>query len=362
MDGKKKISIVISGLKEKIGKAVSFLTCKTYPDEEDYLIGNTEYDGKDLEKVIVDWVAGKVKLSVSDDGVIRIKEKISGADDDIYRVHSLLRGDVLNIHFAASGVNVYNLEKDLELEIPEGAAVEVETVSASFDCDDITCNGMTVKTISGGVELGDTFSRESVTIDSSSGDIFAESIRSDENVGIVTASGDVEIRAVACESLKISTTSGDIFAESIRSDENVVTGTVSGDVNIERLKSDVFRGESVSGDINIEKAEVSDKITFDSTSGDARLKDVSSEYVEVNSTSGEIELEIRDCEKLSADSTSGDVSLKFTSEEGAEIEFDSCSGVFRSRSPVEHRNDVKIVGNGKCSAKVSTVSGNLTVK
>lgn len=323
MDGKKKISIVISGLKEKIGKAVSFLTCKTYPDEEDYLIGNTEYDGKDLEKVIVDWVAGKVKLSVSDDGVIRIKEKISGADDDIYRVHSLLRGDVLNIHFAASGVNVYNLEKDLELEIPEGAAVEVETVSASFDCDDITCNGMTVKTISGGVELGDTFSRESVTIDSSS---------------------------------------GDIFAESIRSDENVVTGTVSGDVNIERLKSDVFRGESVSGDINIEKAEVSDKITFDSTSGDARLKDVSSEYVEVNSTSGEIELEIRDCEKLSADSTSGDVSLKFTSEEGAEIEFDSCSGVFRSRSPVEHRNDVKIVGNGKCSAKVSTVSGNLTVK
>lgn len=323
MDGKKKISIVISGLKEKIGKAVSFLTCKTYPDEEDYLIGNTEYDGKDLEKVIVDWVAGKVKLSVSDDGVIRIKEKISGADDDIYRVHSLLRGDVLNIHFAASGVNVYNLEKDLELEIPEGAAVEVETVSASFDCDDITCNGMTVKTISGGVELGDTFSRESVTIDSSS---------------------------------------GDIFAESIRSDENVVTGTVSGDVNIERLKSDVFRGESVSGDINIEKAEVSDKITFDSTSGDARIKDVSSEYVEVNSTSGEIELEIRDCEKLSADSTSGDVSLKFTSEEGAEIEFDSCSGVFRSRSPVEHRNDVKIVGNGKCSAKVSTVSGNLTVK
>lgn len=323
MDGKKKISIVISGLKEKIGKAVSFLTCKTYPDEEDYLIGNTEYDGNDLEKVIVDWVAGKVKLSVSDDGVIRIKEKISGADDDIYRVHSLLRGDVLNIHFAASGVNVYNLEKDLELEIPEGVAVEVETVSASFDCDDITCNGMTVKTISGGVELGDTFSRESVTIDSSS---------------------------------------GDIFAESIRSDENVVTGTVSGDVNIERLKSDVFRGESVSGDINIEKAEVSDKITFDSTSGDARIKDVSSEYVEVNSTSGEIELEIRDCEKLSADSTSGDVSLKFTSEEGAEIEFDSCSGVFRSRSPVEHRNDVKIVGNGKCSAKVSTVSGNLTVK
>lgn len=323
MDGKKKISIVISGLKEKIGKAVSFLTCKTYPDEEDYLIGNTEYDGKDLEKVIVDWVAGKVKLSVSDDGVIRIKEKISGADDDIYRVHSLLRGDVLNIHFAASGVNVYNLEKDLELEIPEGAAVEVETVSASFDCDDITCNGMTVKTISGGVELGNTVSRESVTIDSSS---------------------------------------GDIFAESIRSDENVVTGTVSGDVNIERLKSDVFRGESVSGDINIEKAEVSDKITFDSTSGDARIKDVSSEYVEVNSTSGEIELEIRDCEKLSADSTSGDVSLKFTSEEGAEIEFDSCSGVFRSRSPVEHRNDVKIVGNGKCSAKVSTVSGNLTVK
>lgn len=323
MDGKKKISIVISGLKEKIGKAVSFLTCKTYPDEEDYLIGNTEYDGNDLEKIIVDWVAGKVKLSVSDDGVIRIKEKISGADDDIYRVHSLLRGDVLNIHFAASGVNVYNLEKDLELEIPEGAAVEVETVSASFDCDDITCNGMTVKTISGGVELGNTVSRESVTIDSSS---------------------------------------GDIFAESIRSDENVVTGTVSGDVNIERLKSDVFRGESVSGDINIEKAEVSDKITFDSTSGDARIKDVSSEYVEVNSTSGEIELEIRDCEKLSADSTSGDVSLKFTSEEGAEIEFDSCSGVFRSRSPVEHRNDVKIVGNGKCSAKVSTVSGNLTVK
>ena len=105
---------------------------------------------------------------------------------------------------------------------------------------------LTIKTISGDMQLGGFGSRE-LLLSSTSGDIEMETVRAD-SLTVQTTSGDVEMEAVRADNLTVQTTSGDLTLKAVSAGQLKVRST-SGDLSLCEVEAESWESQTVSGDI-----------------------------------------------------------------------------------------------------------------
>ena len=153
----------------------------------------------------------------------------------------------------------------LVLNVPEGASVEVESVSADINVSGLSGERMSASSVSGDLDLGVNSSM--VEVESVSGDVMLQGSSSETSVESV--SGEIELIGISGE-LSIATVSGDVIV-----DAGELTGarfeTVSGDLEISASLSEDARlsAESMSGDVTLTlPSSVSARFEASSFSGD----------------------------------------------------------------------------------------------
>ena len=152
-------------------------------------------------------------------------------------------------------------EVAVTVRLPEGALVDIETVSGTVTAEG-SLGAASVRTTSGDVSLGpvggDLLARSTsgdITLGSISGvaeiETTSGSVRCADigQAGLVkTASGDVNIGSVS-RRLTVETTSGDVTAAEL--DDGCDVKTISGDQRVRRLLAGEAEFNSVSGDITV---------------------------------------------------------------------------------------------------------------
>jgi DUF4097 and DUF4098 domain-containing protein YvlB len=196
---------------------------------------------------------------------------------------------------------------DLQVKVPRGASLEIETISASIE----------IKGVSGEIEAGSVSG--TVTVSGPANDVEVESVS-----GAVTVSGG----------------SGSVAAES-----------VSGEIRLEGVTGEI-EAATVSGDIRVEAGAVGD-VEIESVAG--------SVYFEGQLARGSLEIE----------SHSGNVELFLPADLSADFELESFSGgIDNGFGPPAQRTDRHVpgvsveftTGSGGAEVSVATFSGNIALK
>ncbi len=251
-------------------------------------LAESHFEGDNIRSVRISGSFCDVNVEPSDrlifDGIIK-----GDGDEGDYVIATIKSGGELIIKVERKkdrnwGWNDIDVAR-LDLEIPEGVALDIDNSSG-----DVRVNGYT----------GDI-----LIVSASSGDLFLKDVKAD--VRARTTSGDLVMRKITGE-VSARSTSGDQEFFEINGD--MITGSTSGDIEVIRLTGDLDIG-STSGDIELD--DVKGSISASSTSGD-----IEGEYIlltddsRFKSTSGNIYIGLEnDIEDLGFDlrASSGDLEV-----------------------------------------------------
>lgn len=144
------------------------------------------------------------------------------------------------------------------------------------------------------------------------------------SIDVGTVSADIEVEDVHGEQ-KLNTVSGDIETEGGRSD--ISAGAVSGDIEVDGERQEAeTRANTVSGDVTLFR--VAGTVSAESVSGDVIVDEGSFDRVGLNTVNGEVlfQAELRDGGKLKAETVNGDVDLEFAGDVSGRFEVDTFNG------------------------------------
>lgn len=304
-----------------------------YANADKYSAGTFEYDPKEIKKVVIDWVSGRVEVNEEEGETLIVYEDSESLEED-KRVHHFIDNGVLRIRFCASGYNgtftpdEIEKNKTVHVNIPDGIDVDINTVSATvwLYMDYPYLSSVPPKTLP------------------------AKPL----SVKIATTSGNVETGKFECGNANISSISGGIKVDWINCADGKIE-TVSGTANVSGwFKS--LTAKSISGDLTF-SGSAAESAKFESVSGDI-VTNVACPTISVKSVSGAVDVDAA-FDKATISTTSGNVTITDFS---GTLEFKSTSG--KLKSDVPHTEDGKkyVFGNGSQTATVDTVSGSLTVE
>lgn len=177
-------------------------------------------------------------------------------------------------------IELSSIGSDITIDLVDTKDIEYELVDCNIDYYDVITNpnefkikykkskflGLNRK-LSGNiyVKLPKSIVYDSVSIQSTSGDINITELLNANNIKITTVSGDINFDNIKCNSIKFSIVSGDVTGLSIEGKE-VIFDTVSGDISCNIINCDNLSLSSVSGDMNITHANANIKAS--TVSGD----------------------------------------------------------------------------------------------
>ena len=154
------------------------------------------------------------------------------------------RGVMIGI--GSMGVDVGRRAPNLEVDVPRGATVVLETASGNITVEGLT-GDQRYRTASGDIVLRDVLGR--LSVDAVSGDV---AIGADDECYLTarTVSGDLSVKAGDIRTLRISTTSGDMRLEGrLVGDGPFAIESVSGDTILAPVGGVTVAMKSVTGDI-----------------------------------------------------------------------------------------------------------------
>ena len=164
------------------------------------------------------------------------------------------------------------------------------------------------------------------------------------------------------EQLKITAVSSDIGIEGTYT-ETLEVSSVSGDIRLADAEAEKScKLESVSGDITAERSAFK-KIDIDTVSGETGILSGSGAEISVNTTSGNITVKAdMPADKTEIGTISGDILIYVKGDEDMAFKFESVSGSFETDVPMTASGDRMIMGRGRKTAEISSISGDLSVK
>jgi len=187
---------------------------------------------------------------------------VKGVEGDTARVRSLddeSLSDLFTIEVGDDHLELRQTEKfglgifgrghgaELEVEVPHGATVSVETASGDIEARDLS-GAKRFRTASGEVSL--TRLAGGVDVETVSGEIELNG-QAPVEVLARTVSGDVEMRVPTLRKLDLGTTSGDIRVDAELTGQGpFAIRTISGDVTVVGRSGFRVEAESVTGDLS----------------------------------------------------------------------------------------------------------------
>ena len=218
-------------------------------------------------------------------------------------------GDKITIRVKVPRKSSRGIESDLYIQVPEQSSLDVGTVSADIEVDEVF---------------------------------------GDQNLS--TVSGDIEADAVAADITAVAV-SGDVEVNGDRKEAETRANSVSGDVTLFRVAGNIA-AESVSGDIIIDEG------AFD--------------RVNMNTVNGEIlfQSELRDGGKLKAETVNGSVDIEFVGKIEGRFEVDTFNGDIDNCFGPKAKRTSKytpgwelefVEGNGDARITITTLNGDVTI-
>lgn len=208
-----------------------------YDNSERYKVGGAKLD-ENISDLDIEWVSGSVNVSVYEGENVEISE--SAVSEDDYKLRYSVENGKLTIKPCKSGLHFKikktdYLNKDLTVKIPSSFVnslkeTEIDCTSADIKITDISCDKLSVETVSGKVK--------------------AENIKTALFDG-ETVSGDIDLTGEISE-LETDSTSGKVTVNTTANLNKFEVDSVSGDVELTIPETNGFKLEfsSVSGDFN----------------------------------------------------------------------------------------------------------------
>ncbi len=237
--------------------AFNFSGCSKYDDYDHahlYSIGEFSYAASDVNSIEIDWVAGSVEIEQSASETLLVSEDAAAAKD-AEKMHYYVEGGVLKIKYCESGYkgDIDSTNKHLRVEIPNGIRLEIESVSAPITMGGVSLSSLSLETVSGNVTAETWSCTGSVEVDTVSGSVTVGELTA-ENFEAESTSGKVNVSKMSVNRVEAESTSGDIiFGLSKKTTADIET--TSGDITLSLLNNDGARVKfkSVSGDLKTEK-------------------------------------------------------------------------------------------------------------
>lgn len=316
------------------------------------LVQEQEFPVDDISSIYVEYTQSSNDVTLyeaeGDSVIIREYASYEPADDELAKMKC--QSGKLTVKGPRRFKVLFNFNKYIETEIyvpsDYSGELKIATVSGEISITkDLLLNGQ-------------------LNLISTSGDIFAGSQKlKAEKINISSTSGEIRLPMLEADEINISTTSGDI---SVKEAEGFVScSSTSGEIIISGGAGD-RRISSVSGDVRVDG--LTGSISANTTSGelllwgdqgDGSLHSTSGDIlfsvgeltgdISVNTTSGEVALELPETMSLNfdADTTSGDINTFFDGNLSFSKKGNHAAG---------------IVGSGEHQVKISTTSGDITIR
>ena len=188
------------------------------------------------------------------------------------------------------------------------------------------------------------------------------------SLDVGTVSADIEVDEVLGEQ-KLNTVSGDIDAEAVSAD--ITAAAVSGDVEVNGDRKEAeTRANSVSGDVTLFR--VAGTIAAESVSGDIIIDEGAFDRVNMNTVNGEIlfQSELRDGGRLKAETVNGSVDVEFVGDVEGRFEVDTFNGDIDNCFGPKAKRTSKytpgwelefVEGDGDARITISTLNGDVTL-
>ncbi len=226
--------------------------------------------------------------------------------------------------------------------------------------------------------------KENLMIESSSGDVIADSINL-KALDIDTFSGDIKINRVTSDTAVLETSSGNIAVGNIINNGELKINTFSGDQSFIEIKSKTVYAETSSGNISLGSVEA-EKVEGVSFSGDIISEKIQGKEMELSTSGGNLitgkaESGKIKCETFSGnikfneitftdanmETSSGEVLLSRVGNSDFTMNVESSSGKVICDLDIknlkkESEHDIKgVVGNGSGTLKINTFSGDIKI-
>ncbi len=302
-------------------------------------------------------VVGSVKVFAWDKPTLMYKAeigpKVERIDFDTSTSHP--RIEVILPKKVNSGAYVH-----LEIYVPSGASVGINTISASILVEGPQ-GDLEAEAVSGSIDiLGDAHSIEAKTV---SGSVRIEGSAPGASIQGSAVSGSVQILGDA-DSIDATSVSGKVRVEGISKEARLKS--TSGSVEYKGLSSEL-ECESISGSIRVDRMQYEGKLS--SVSGSIKIIGEAIEDLTAESVSGSITFEgtLMNNGSLEMQSRSGSVTAKLPSDTPAEYDLETFSGSIQNDfgpAPTKPRFGPGhflefTVGEGDASVELSSFSGGI---
>lgn len=254
---KRIIAILLTGLLLLSAIGCIRISCSApirYANADKYTAGNFTYDGEQVKKVEIEWIAGSVKL-LNGTGTLSVSETGSETLSEEKQMHWWIDGTTLKIKFCKSGEQYSITEKekkDLTVELPAFVDLDVEIASGKVFCENMLDLGdLKLETASGGTDIP-FLSAKNVKVNSASGGLHFGQVSVSGEFEINTASGGLTIDEINADEIDVDSASGGITL-GIAGASNVGINSTSGSVKItlsDKKAGARIRFDAVSGDFN----------------------------------------------------------------------------------------------------------------
>ena len=205
-----------------------------YEHPEKYTVGGAAFTDK-VEKVEIHWLSGSVTVTGHRGNEIRFSETANRNLTNDLSMHYWLDGSTLRIQFCRSGKwNLNGLEKELTLQLPERLleSLEVDTVSARVNLEDLKMEDLELDTVSGAVRLRDCQVSDRARVDTTSGSVKAALTGALREWKADIVSGSVELIVPEVKAFDVNTTSGSVSLTAESAPKDLDVDSVSGSVTL----------------------------------------------------------------------------------------------------------------------------------
>lgn len=258
-----------------------------YEHPEKYTVGGAAFTDK-VEKVEIHWLSGSVTVTGHRGNEIRFSETANRNLTNDLSMHYWLDGSTLRIQFCRSGKwNLNGLEKELTLQLPERLleSLEVDTVSARVNLEELKMENLELDTVSGAVRLRDCQVSDRARVDTTSGSVKAALTGALREWKADTVSGSVELIVPEVKVFDVNTTSGSVSLTAESAPKDLDVDSVSGSVTL-CLPAD--------GDFTLDFDTVSGSFSSDlafKTEGSRRIFGRGTGDYSIDTTSGSVNIE-----------------------------------------------------------------------
>lgn len=182
---------------------------RNYENAAAYKAGNFVCETAAVRRVEIDWLGGNVEVEQSVSGKASIFEDGDALPEE-KRLHTYLNDGVLRVKYCRSGClgKIDETQKNLQVEIPKGAEVEINTFSANVYLGVLETGRLSVKTDRGCIEA-ESLRCQKAEIETQSGYIGVGSLMAD-NLEVNGKEGEIHLGIPVCPISEIETGKGNV--------------------------------------------------------------------------------------------------------------------------------------------------------